>query len=222
MEMRGGNNMKIVDLSITWGSAITPVPGLPSIEFSPLTTHEEHHRSNTKVVFSIHTGTHIDAPYHFNPKGITIDQVPLETFIGPAIVLDIRKTSAPKKAITIEDLKSAGLPELADLKGKRLILHSGWAKEKWDQPNFYTENPFIHPETAEFLSKSGITALGVDCAVDQGDPFPVHNIMLRAGIPLIENLINLDKLPKTFTLVALPLKVEKGDGGPARAVAFVD
>lgn len=214
--------MKIIDLSITWGSSITPVPGQPRIQFSPLTTHEEHQRSNTKVVFSIHTGTHIDAPYHFVPDGLTMDQVGLETFIGPAIVLDIRATSSPKQAITIEDLHTAGLPDPDTLAGKRLILYSGWAEKQWDQPNFYSENPYIHVETAEFLSKSGIVALGVDCGVDQGEPYPIHKIMLGAGIPLIENLVNLDQLPKEFTLVALPLKVDKGDGGPARVVAFVE
>lgn len=214
--------MKIVDLSITWGSQITPVTGLPSIEFSPLTTHEEHHRSNTKVVFSIHTGTHIDAPYHFWPDMITIDQVSLDRLVGPAILLDIRGKARAKEPITLSMLKEAGLPEKEELAGKRLILFSAWAEEHWNKPDFYTENPYIHTETAEYLSKSGITALGVDCAVDPGDPFPVHRIMLKQGIPLIENLVNLDKLPKEFTLVALPVKVEHGDGGPARVVAFVE
>ena len=213
--------MKLVDLSITWGKSITPVPGQPSIEFSPLTTHEADGRSNTQVVFSIHTGTHIDAPYHFIPDGLTIDEVDLDVFFGEAILLDLREKSAPNKAITIEDLRSAGLPDKDILKGKRLVLYTGWAEKQWDQPNFYEENPYIHVETAEFLSTSGIVALGVDCGVDMEYPYPVHTIMLGAGIPLIENLVNLDKLPKNFTLIAFPLKVEEGDGGPARVVAIV-
>jgi kynurenine formamidase len=213
--------MKIIDLSLTWGSSITPVPGQPSISFSPLTTHEEHGRSNTKVVFSIHTGTHIDAPFHFVPGGLTIDKVDLNVFYGPAVLLDLRKSAQPKKPITVDDLRSAGLAE-TELQGKRLVLYSGWAQDHWNKPNFYTENPYIAEETAKFLSTSGIVALGVDCGVDSGEPYPVHNIMLGAGIPLIENLINLDELPKTFTLAAFPLKVENGDGGPARVAAFIE
>ena len=215
---------KIVDLTMVWGTEITPVPGLPSIKFSPLTTHEEHTRSNTKVVFSIHTGTHIDAPYHMVPDGITIEHVPLEIFIGPALVVDVTDKAKSKEPITVDMLKEAGLPGYDVLKDKRLILHSGWAEKHWNKEDFYTANPYIHTETAESLAESGIKAFALDCAVDQGDPFPVHRIFLRKGIPLIENCVNLGALPrdKEFTLIAFPLKVEHGDGSPARVVALVD
>lgn len=76
---------------------------------------------------------------------------------------------------------TAGLPDLNTLKGKRLILYSGWAERQWNQSNFYKENPFISEETAEFLATCGIAALGVDCGVDRGEPYPVHKIMLGAG-----------------------------------------
>jgi kynurenine formamidase len=210
--------MKLVDLSITWGPAITPVTGLPPITFSPLHTHEDDHRSNTRVDFSIHTGTHIDAPFHFIPDGDTIDQVDLERFYGPAVLIDLRSVTNPGSPITRDDLLAAGWSS-ERISGKRVILFSGWAQGKHQADDFYTANPYLSDEAAQTIADSGIPAVGTDFGIDRGVPYPVHRILLGAEIPIIENLVNLDQLPQDFTLIAFPLKVQDGDGGPARVVA---
>jgi arylformamidase len=213
--------MNLVDLTITWGPSITPVVGLPPISFSPLHTHEADCRSNTRVDFSIHTGTHIDAPYHFVPDGLTIDKVSLDRFYGDTVLLDLRELAVPGTAITQADLERAGWNE-ARVCGKRVVLFTGWAEDRYSADDFYTANPFLSTDAADLIASTGIPALGTDFGVDAGVPYPVHRILLGAGIPIIENLINLAGLPATFTLMAFPLKVEAGDGGPARVVALVD
>lgn len=214
---------RLVDLTMPWGPEVQPLEGHPRITFEPITTHEVEKRSNTKVVFSIHTGTHIDSPYHFFRDGKTIDQMPLDIFIGPALLVDVREIAKPGNAITLQELKDeAGLTEEL-IKDKRVVLWGDWAQKYWNTPKLYDNNPYLAEDAAIWLRDSGISALGLDFAVDGAPPYPNHPIFLGAEIPLIENLINLDKiLSKEFTLIAFPLPVKDGDGSPARVVAMVD
>jgi arylformamidase len=189
----------------------------------PITTHERDGRSNTKVVFSIHTSTHIDAPYHFYAGATTIDQVPLETLVGKAYLCDLRAVAEPGRALSVADLQAGGLPPEEQLRGSRPVLFANWAGPRWNTPDLYHGNPYLANETAEWLVEAGIAALALDFSVDEAYPYPCHQILLGAGIPLIENLINLDQIPtREFTLIALPLRVEGGDGGPARVLAMVE
>ena len=202
---------------------VMPLEGHPAISLEPLTTHEQDGRSNTKVVFSIHTSTHIDAPYHFYEDALTIDQVPLETLVGKAYLCDLRDVAKSGTALKVQDLQTGGLPPEANLRGNRLVLFADWAAPRWQGPELYHNNPYLEEKTAEWLVELGIAALGLDFSVDRAVPYPCHQILLGAGIPLIENLIHLDQITKPeFNLIALPLKVEGGDGGPARVLAAVE
>ncbi|MCY0898871.1 MAG: cyclase family protein [Firmicutes bacterium] len=213
---------RLVDLTVPWGPEVQPLDGHPAIQFSPITTHEADKRSNTQVIFSIHTGTHIDSPYHFFPEGKTIDQVGLETLVGPARVFDLTPWAAPGKAITVQELVSAGA-KAHELGGLRVLLRTDWATQHWNQADLYRANPYLSHDAAQWLADAGIVALGLDFAVDQGPPYPNHYVFLGQEIVLIENLINLGQIgAQRFTLVALPLKVVGGDGGPARVVAMIE
>ncbi|MDA8195012.1 MAG: cyclase family protein [Thermaerobacter sp.] len=213
--------MPLVDLSVPWGPDVQPLDGHPRIRFEPVTTHEREGRSNTRVEFSIHTGTHIDAPFHFFPEGKTIDQIPLAVFIGPAIAVDVTRFGSPRQAITLDNLFAAGIADVA-LSGIRLLLRTDWATQHWNQPDLYTKNPYLAQDAAQWLANQGIAALGLDFAVDSEFPYPNHYVFLGKEILLMENLINLDRLgSRPFTLMALPLRVVGGDGGPARVVASV-
>ena len=203
--------------------SVTALEGHPDIYMEPITTHEDDGRSNTKVIFSIHTSTHIDSPQHFYADGTTIDQMDLNIFYGKTFMCDLRNIAKPGQPIAKEDLISGGLPSLKDLRGNRLLLYADWASTRWTGPNLYKGNMFLSKQTAHWLVDIGIVALAMDFSVDGHHPYPCHQILLGAGIPLIENLINLDKIASSeFTMIALPLKIEQGDGAPARVLAITD
>ena len=100
---------KLIDLTLTLGSPrVSAVPGLMGVTMSPLQTHESHTRSNTKLTLATHIGTHVDAPYHFHPDGTTVDNMPLERYMGPALLLDLRQSAQSKTPISVADLEQAG------------------------------------------------------------------------------------------------------------------
>lgn len=213
---------RLIDLTVPWGPEIQPLEGHPRVAFESITTHDHDGRSNTRVTFSIHTGTHIDSPYHFYPEGMGIDRVPLDVFIGPAFLVDLTSASRPASEITLKDLEAA-VPDPRQLTGKRVLLRTDWATHHWNQPDLYLSNPYLSEPAARWLQEQGIRALGLDFAVDRAFPYPNHYVFLGNSIVLMENLIHLGDIgAEEFTLLALPLKVVGGDGGPARVVAMVE
>lgn len=221
--------MRLIDLTIPWGPEIEPVPNNPRIFYVPINHHELQGYSTAYATFSIHTGTHIDAPYHFVKNGLTMERVPLEWLNGPAVLVDLRSVMRPRQALTVEMLRAA-VGDPAEIRDRRVVLWTGWAQEKWSDSTFYRENPYLANDAAQWLVDAGARALAVDFAVDGGPPkpagqpkYPVHVITLGANVCLIENLINLDKVgTRHFTLLAMPVPVKGGNGGPARVAAWVD
>ena len=221
---------QLIDLTLTLGSdRITGVPGLIGVETSPLMTHESHARSNTKLTLPTHIGTHVDAPYHFHPDGSTLEEMPLEKYMGPALLLDLRQLARSKTPISVDDLRQAG-GETAALEGKIAVLFTGWAERESGAARFYSEGPYLSNEGADYLARCGVNAVAVDFPIDKHPAtpqstihdFPVHRLLLGQNIPLIENLINLDRLVgRNFELWALPLKIKHGDGAATRAVARI-
>ncbi|GBD11133.1 Kynurenine formamidase [bacterium HR23] len=209
-----------VDLTLPLsGDRLTPVPGLPGFTAEPVHTHAQHGRSNTRITLATHLGTHVDAPYHFVPEGLTIDTVPLERLAGRGVLADLRRYAQPGQPLTLEAVRYA-LRE-AWLWDAIVLLWTGWAQREMGSPTYYERHPFLAPESAQWLRDEGVKAVGVDFPVDPpGSGFPVHHILLGAGIPLVENLVNLEALVgKAFEVLAFPVKIGGGDGGPARVVA---
>ena len=206
-----------------FSAAVTPLDEHPHISLSPITTHEADGRSNTKVVFSIHTSTHIDSPQHFYADGTTIDQMPLDIFYGKTFLCDLRQVAKPGQPLSIADMRAGGLPSDAELRGNRILMYADWAAPRWNGPNLYKGNMYLAEETAHWMVEVGIVALAMDFSVDGAYPYPCHQILLAAGIPLIENLINIDQIHTSpFTMIAFPLKIAGGDGAPARVLAVVE
>ncbi len=219
---------KLIDLSLPLTTNVTVVPGHPTLSFHPIHRHETHGRSNTEMRASIHTGTHCDPPFHFVPGGKTIDQMPLERFMGPAVKIDLRRKVKPRTGITIDDVRASPGFREQDLKGRIVVFHTGWNRKMFGNPGYYFDNPFITTELAHWLASKRIKALALDSPQDQvqgnGEPqpgdFPVHRTFLGKGIPFIEHLANLHKVrQRTFTLIAFPIKIEGGDGAPCPAGA---
>ena len=221
---------ELIDLTLTLGSdRVAPVPGLIGVCTEPLHTHESHARSNTKLTLATHIGTHVDAPYHFHADGVTVDNMPLERYMGPALLLDLRQTAQSLTPLSVADLLQAGGTPDA-VRNQIVVLFTGWAAAESGGIRFYSQGPYLSNEGAAYLADNGVNAVAVDFPIDKHPAtpqstihdFPVHRLLLGQGIPLIENLINLDQLAgREFELWALPIKLLDGDGAAARAVARI-
>ncbi|MGJ8726039.1 MAG: cyclase family protein [Roseibacillus sp.] len=171
-----------------------------------------------------HSGTHMDAPKHFgctHPMGNTIDQLPLETFLGPARVAHLN--SDPSEVLTPQHLGtlSQNFPS-----GHALLLHTGWAKHRENLDLFRNQLPRLSEEFARWCVTHQVRILGVEPPSvanvnDLVEVTLIHEILLAGGVAIVEGLVNLDKLPadRDFTFGAFPLKIQDGDGSPCRAFA---
>src|SRR5947208_15747525 len=112
-------------MTIPRGPEVEPVPGHPHIYDVPIHHHELHGLSTSYATFSIHTGTHIDAPYHFIKDALTIDRVPLEWLNGPAVLVDLRSQARPGQSFTVDAVRAAAAA--ADLRDRRAVLRHGGA-----------------------------------------------------------------------------------------------
>jgi kynurenine formamidase len=185
-----------------------------------------------------HGGTHLDAPIHFARDGTTIDQIPLRQLIAPAVVVDVTTKAAadPDYRLTADDLRTWEKQHGVIPSGAIVLLRTGWSKRWPDRKQYLGDDtpgdasklhfPSYGKESAEYLVvQRHAGALGVDTAsIDHGasKDFIVHRIASAAGVPGLENLTNLDQLPATGGwIVALPMKIGGGSGGPLRAVGLV-
>jgi arylformamidase len=158
---------------------------------------------------SIHSGTHIDAPYHFDDTGATTERLSLTPYLGPARVVDV--TGRP--LIHRSDFSNVNLESTP-----RLLLRTGSWK---DQRHFPDAIPVLAEDVPAWLAASGVILLGLDVpSVDVLDSkaLPVHHALGRHGIAILESL-DLSEVPEgVYELIALPLKIVGGDGSPVRAV----
>ncbi len=190
------------------------------------------------ICLAEHGGTHMDAPIHFAEGKRAADEVPVQQFIGPAIVIDVRAQAAKDAdyRVTVADLATWEKQHGRIPTGAIVVMLSGWGsrwpdKKKYlgtDQPGDVANLHFpgFSKEAAEFLvSQRDIDAIGVDTpSIDYGQSkdFIVHQIINGADKPGLENIAKLEKLPaKGATLIALPMKIAKGSGGPARIIALL-
>jgi kynurenine formamidase len=213
----------IVDLSHPVEESMPVYPGDPEVGIRPATTIGEHGYNVLHVRMGSQTGTHVDAPYHFLEDGARIDQLPLELFLAPAVVADVRGTP-PHGAITWADLAPVA-DRLAP--GRMLLLHTGWDAH-WGS-DAYFDHPFLDGEAAERVVAAGVRTVGLDAlsldeTVPDGEPsggFAAHVAVLGEGGVIIENLRGLDAVRSPEPVVSvLPLRLAGADGAPVRAVAF--
>ncbi len=207
--------MNIVDLSLTM------TPQLRGIAWDTANTIKDDGWNARTLHLYSHATTHMDAPRHFFERGLTIDYLDLEKCVGPAWVVDVGELG-PRDLITVESLG-----DYAERigPGDRVILKSGWSK-RIAEPVYRDELPRISLELAQFFAERLIALVGVEppsvAAIDDMEEITaVHQTLLAAGIIIVEGLTNLDALSSDrITFIALPLKVEDGDGTPVRAIAI--
>lgn len=183
-----------------------------------------------------HGGTHLDAPIHFSAGGETADQVPLDRLIAEAVVIDITAKAAanPDYMLTAADIDAWEAEHGMVPRGAVVLLRTGWSSRWPDAASYLGDDtpgdasnlhfPSFGEDAARVLvEERGIAALGADVAsIDPGasTDFPVHRLAMARNVPGFENLTNLDQLPvRGAWIIALPMKIGGGSGGPLRAVA---
>jgi arylformamidase len=206
---------RIVDLSLIMQS------GFHGVDVEARGTIAESGANTTTLHFFSHASTHMDAPYHFVQEGKTLERVVVEKCIGPALVADLSMLG-PLTPITVEHLSP-----YADRigRGTRLLLRTDWSAHA-SLPDYRTDYPRVSPPLARWLAEQRIALLGVEppSVADMSNReelIEVHRTLLGAEIIIVEGLANLDKLKRDqVTFVALPLRLEGGDGSPVRAIAI--
>ena len=198
---------------------VWPTSPLPS--FEPVGFVARDGYSIERVSCLTHTGTHMDAPYHFLEDGLTVDRIPPTQLVGSAAVLDVRTeiegTTIPTRALERHWPKK-GSPEI-------VLLRTDWSQRRAPTREYLYEFPGLDPSAAEWLAKKAVKGVGIDTlGVDpfSNAKFEAHKVLLGKGIWILEALDHLDQLTEgmEYTLVAGPLKIAGGSGAMARVLAI--
>ncbi|ONH33262.1 cyclase [Pseudofrankia asymbiotica] len=201
-------------------------PGDPEVEVSAALTVADSGVNVRRVHLGSQTGTHVDAPYHIDDALPRLDEIPLDRFTGPAVLVDARQYG-PAAEIGPEAVPTA----VAD--GAIVVIVTGWSAH-WGTDE-YLRHPYLGTRAARALVASGARTVAVDAAsVDRttgpAEPFalPAHEILCRAGVVIAENLTGAERLlaarhaGHTIELFLFPLSLAGADGAPIRAIARAD
>jgi len=203
--------MKLIDLSHKFGIGMPVYPGDAKIKLEEVCSIKKDGYTNHQVTSGMHVGTHIDAPLHFIPDGKRISEIPLDSFYGPAKIIDVRG----KKEIDVDVIENVKIN-----KGDIVLFFTGY-DQFYGKPAYFEEQPVLTEALAQKLVDTGIKMVGVDLPGPDKYPFSLHKLFLRNEILIIENLINLESLlNKDFELFAFPIKFET-DAAYVRAVAKI-
>jgi len=207
--------MRIIDLSQTMEPGMPQYPGQPDASFTRISTVEHDGYQVTDFHAVVHVGTHCDAPAHFIAGGETMDHVPLDRFVGEAMVVDVPLTSERELGPSVLD----GV----DVRAGDILLFRSGMPQQWGSETYLTTYPFIGEALAKKLVALGVKAIGLDFISPdpvESTTFIAHHTLLGNRLGIVENLRNLDALPTgRLFFSAAPIKVKGCDGGFARAFA---
>ncbi|WMI80500.1 cyclase family protein [Anaerotignum sp. MB30-C6] len=213
--------MRVVDLTRTISNTIPVYPGTEGPSLTIANTYEDSGFKETLLHMYSHTGTHMDAPHHIYPEGISLDKKDISGFVGKGCIIDAR------------DLQAGGIIDISYIERNKerieqaefIIFQTGWEKY-WGQEEYFGEYPVISKEVAQYLVEHnkkgiGLDNIGLDPISDVD--LTLHHLMLaNENMVIIENLCNLDLIEQgDFLFVALPLKFDSSDGAPIRAIAII-
>ncbi|GAB4530383.1 MAG: cyclase family protein [Anaerolineae bacterium] len=206
----------IYDISLPISAAMPVWPGDPRIRVDPVSSIRHGNACNiSRLEMGTHTLTHVDAPRHITDRGLAVNQLPLNLLIGPALVVEPRLEG---NLITATDLGELGI------RGSERLLIKTRNSDLWMGGPYDFESDFValSRDAAHWLIARGIKLVGVDYlsveAFDAQDDMEVHRALLEEGVIILEGL-NLSQVPEgRYQLICLPLKVQDGDGAPARVV----
>jgi kynurenine formamidase len=234
---------RVIDLSYPFDSTTvywpTAEPFQLETDFEG-TTEQGYYYSAYRYRAAEHGGTHLDAPVHFAKGRLSVDQIPLEQLVGPGVLIDVTKECAANAdyLINVSDIERWEKRNGKIPAGSILFLRTGFGKYYPDRKKYLGTDergagavpklhfPGLDPKAARWLTENrSIKAVGLDTAsIDHGQStlFESHRILFDKNIPAFENVANLDQLPvKGFSIVALPMKIKGGSGGPLRIIAML-
>jgi kynurenine formamidase len=235
------DSAKMIDLTYTFDAMTiywpTEHPFVHQFEHYGMTSGGYFY-SSAKMDAPEHGGTHMDAPIHFSKSGISADQVPLASMIGPAVVIDFSERAAnnPDATLNVADIKKWESAHGEIPHGAIVLARSGWGRY-WPDKKLYLGTdkfgdvthlrfPGFSPDAVKYLLDTGkVVAIAIDTAsMDPGNSndFPVHRLWLGANKVGFENVAHADKLPESgATIFCIPMKIGKGTGAPARIFALL-
>ena len=208
--------MKLIDISLPIGEGMTVYRGNPQVRIRRAMTLRRDGVNLSELCLGSHTGTHVDAPRHFIAAGAAVDELPLDRFIGPAWVADLRRVQG---GITAKQLQAARIPRGTT----RLLLRTG--NSRWWHPvrPFRTDFVYLASNGADWVVEHRIQLVGIDYLSIEGyrvEGAPTHKRLLGAGIPILEGLDLFNVSPGAWQLAAFPLRIRDGDGGLTRAAVW--
>jgi len=215
--------MKIIDLTLTVSDEIPTFPGSPQPSFIPWENVKEDGYNLELLFLSTHTGTHMDAPYHFLEKGAKIHEISLKKLVSETVLIKSKKNDG--ESITKTDIQKFEKKHGKIVSFSSVIFYTGWQRNL-QKKYYFTKNPGLSVSAAKYLASKKINLVGIDSpSIDLGkdSKFSVHQIFAKKGMLIVENLANLEKIKSSkFHLVVLPLKLKNATGSPVRAIAFVE
>lgn len=206
--------MRTYDITLTISPELPTWPGDPRVEIERVAKIEDGSNANvSRVDMGVHTGTHVDAPFHFLPEGMTVDQINLSLLTGRAYVLHLPDVDV----ITAPVLENAQIPPRT-----RRVLFKTRNSESWGEEDLVFDTNFVglSEDGAEYLVKRGVKLVGMDylSVAPYKKSRPTHERLLEAGVVIVEGLDLSEVTQGRYTLYCLPLKIANSDGAPARAI----
>lgn len=211
--------VKFYDLSVEIYPHMPVWPTNPVVEVIPVGIASRDGYNVEKLETVTHTGTHVDAPYHFVERGITVEMIPLEVLIGPGYKV---KPNFSGVEVTARDLEEIWRPEY---RGSRIFIETGWSRKRSFTREFLYDFPGLSEDGADFLLREGVKLVGIDTLGIEpyrNSDFRVHKRLLGAGVVVVEDLASLDSLEegKRYTFSVMPLRIRGASGSMARVVAW--
>jgi len=239
----GFPNGRVVDLTYAFGADSVYWPTAEQFKLETDfegVTDKGYFYSAYRYSAAEHGGTHLDSPVHFAKGHYTVDQIPLDQLMGAGVVIDVTEQCAknPDYLVSVADIENWEKRNGRIAPGTIVLLRTGYGKFYPDRKKYLgTEErgaqavaklhfPGLDPAAARWITQNrSIKAIGLDTAsIDYGQSqlFESHRALFEKDIPAFENVANLDQLPvKGFSVIALPMKIKGGSGGPLRIVAIL-
>ena len=215
--------LKFIDLTLLVSEKIPTFPGSPQPIFIQWENIKDDGYNLELLFLSSHTGTHLDAPYHFLEKGKKIHEISLKRLIINAILIKIRKRR--DQAITKTDIQKFEKKHGKIPNESTIVFWTGWQK-MIKNDSYFVNNPGLSVTAAKYLISKKTNLVGIDSpSIDLGKEkrFLIHHLFAKNDVLIVENLANLDKIKSwKFQLAVLPMKLENATGAPVRAVGIID